>query len=252
MTHLKVPKLKTEAEEAKWWYDNRDKLSDEFDKAAKEGRLRRGGLQRLLAERGTPFPQPNLVHPLVPSSTMALTEAHLATWLDQTIPPASPANGTVILLCGISGAGKTTAAQHLESKGFLRLSIDEEIWSTYGRYGIDYPAAEYPNLQKQAASAIWTRLEQLLQQKSPTISAVIDNSFWKKETRDQYKQLIESHQRPWILIYLKVPAETLRSRLLARQTRFDANAAFPIGDELLNKYLESFQPPSGEGELIFS
>ena len=179
---------------------------------------------------------------------MTATETHLATWLDQTIPPASRANGTVILLCGISGAGKTTAAQHLESKGFQRLSIDEEIWSSYGRYGIDYPAAAYPDLQKQAANAIWTRLEQLLRHKTPV---VVDNSFWKKETRDQYKQLIESHQRPWLLIYLKVSPEILRARLLARQTRFDANAAFPIGDELLNKYLESFQPPSGEGELIF-
>jgi predicted kinase len=178
---------------------------------------------------------------------MAATEAHLKTWLDQTIPPASRANGTAILLCGISGAGKTTAAKHLESKGFLRLSIDEEIWSTNGRYGIDYPAAEYPNLQKQAASAIWARLEQHLRDQTPV---VVDNSFWSRTTRDRYKQLIESHQRPWMLIYLKVPPEILRARLLARQSRFDANAAFPIGDDLLNKYLESFQPPSGEGELI--
>jgi hypothetical protein len=87
---------------------------------------------------------------------MTLTETNLATWLGQTIPPASHSDGTVILLCGIAGSGKTTAAQHLESKGFLRLSIDEEIWSTYGRYGIDYPAAEYPNLQKQAAKAAST------------------------------------------------------------------------------------------------
>jgi predicted kinase len=179
---------------------------------------------------------------------MALTETSLATWLDQTIPPASHANGTIILLCGIAGAGKTTAARHLESKGFLRLSIDEEIWSTNGRYGIDYPAAAYPDLQKQAANAIWTRLEQLLREKTPV---VVDNSFWSRATRDRYKQLIESHQRPWMLIYLKVPREILRARLLARQSRFDANAAFPIGDELLNKYLESFQPPSGEGELTF-
>ena len=179
---------------------------------------------------------------------MALIETSLAICLDQIIPPASHANGTVILLCGISGAGKTTVAKHLESKGFLRLSIDEEIWSTHGRYGIDYPAAAYSDLQKQAANAVWTRLEQLLPQKTPV---VVDNSFWNRATRDRYKQLIESHQRPWMLIYLKVPPEILRTRLLARQNRFDANAAFPIGDELLNKYLESFQPPSGEGELTF-
>lgn len=49
---MKIPKFASEAEEAKWWYDNREKLSEEFHKAAKEGRLRRGGVQRLLAERG--------------------------------------------------------------------------------------------------------------------------------------------------------------------------------------------------------
>ena len=58
MTNLKIPKFASEAEEAKWWYDNREILSEEFQKAAKEGRLRRGGVARLLAERCIPFPQP--------------------------------------------------------------------------------------------------------------------------------------------------------------------------------------------------
>jgi hypothetical protein len=55
MSDLKVPKFESEAEEAKWWYENRDKVSAEFQKAAKEGRLGRGGIKRLLAERGIPI-----------------------------------------------------------------------------------------------------------------------------------------------------------------------------------------------------
>jgi uncharacterized DUF497 family protein len=47
-----IPKFETEAEEARWWYDNRDKLSDEFDKAAEGGRLPRGAVARLRAKRG--------------------------------------------------------------------------------------------------------------------------------------------------------------------------------------------------------
>jgi hypothetical protein len=74
MTDLKIPKFATEAEEAKWWYDNREKLSDEFDKAAKEGRLRRGGVARLLAERGISLPQPQ---PL-PSTTIRLDPEDIA------------------------------------------------------------------------------------------------------------------------------------------------------------------------------
>jgi len=31
---------------------------------------------------------------------------------------------------------------------------------------------------------------------------------------------------------------------------FDANAAFPITDELLDKYLDSFEEPQGEGEEL--
>lgn len=58
MSDLKIPKFATEAEEAKWWYDNREQVSDEFQKAAKEGRLGRGGVRRLFADRGIPFPEP--------------------------------------------------------------------------------------------------------------------------------------------------------------------------------------------------
>ncbi|NMA75480.1 MAG: ATP-binding protein [Bacteroidales bacterium] len=46
------------------------------------------------------------------------------------------------MMCGVAGSGKTTFAQKLEKIGFSRLSIDEEIWSTNGRYGIDYPVGQ--------------------------------------------------------------------------------------------------------------
>ncbi len=70
--NLKVPKFSTEAEEAKWWYDNRNKVSDEFLKAAKEGRLGRGGVARLLAERGIKPAQP------LPSTTIRLDPEDIA------------------------------------------------------------------------------------------------------------------------------------------------------------------------------
>jgi hypothetical protein len=54
---LKIPKFATEAEEAKWWFENDDKIFEEFKKAAKEGRLGRGGARRLFAEKGIPFPE---------------------------------------------------------------------------------------------------------------------------------------------------------------------------------------------------
>ena len=49
-------------------------------------------------------------------------------------PPAGP---HVVLMCGIAGAGKTTYAKRLEARGYVRLSIDEELWRRSGCGGGD-------------------------------------------------------------------------------------------------------------------
>jgi hypothetical protein len=77
MASLKVPKFPNEAEEAKWWYDNRDKVESELEKAAKEGRLRTGGVARLLAERGVKAAQP------LPTTTIRLDPEDIAKAREQ-------------------------------------------------------------------------------------------------------------------------------------------------------------------------
>ena len=76
MSDLKVPAFATEAEEAKWWYDNRDKVSKEFEKAAKEGRLGRGGVRRLFADKGIPFKE--LTPAPTPTTTIRLDPEDIA------------------------------------------------------------------------------------------------------------------------------------------------------------------------------
>lgn len=74
---LKIPAFTSEAEEAKWWYDNRDLISEEFQKAAVEGRLRHGGVRRLFAEKGIPFPEPKAPAP-TPTTTIRLDPEDIA------------------------------------------------------------------------------------------------------------------------------------------------------------------------------
>ena len=45
-----VPKFKTEAEEAQWWFDNREKVEDALINAMDNGTIRRGTVQRLTSE----------------------------------------------------------------------------------------------------------------------------------------------------------------------------------------------------------
>jgi hypothetical protein len=76
-SEMKVPKFATEAEEAKWWFDNQDMLLEEFKKAAKAGTLGRGGVRRLFAEKGIPFPEPKAPSP-TPTTTIRLDPEDIA------------------------------------------------------------------------------------------------------------------------------------------------------------------------------
>jgi predicted metal-dependent hydrolase len=71
---LKIPAFASEAEEAKWWFENEDLIAKEFEKAAKEGRLGRGGIRRLFAERGIPFKEPKPT----PTTTIRLDREDIA------------------------------------------------------------------------------------------------------------------------------------------------------------------------------
>jgi len=43
---LEVPKFANESEEARWWFENREAVADEFELAEREGRLGRGTVVR--------------------------------------------------------------------------------------------------------------------------------------------------------------------------------------------------------------
>jgi hypothetical protein len=76
MSDFKLPKFANEDDEAKWWYENRELISDEFQKAAKEGRLRTGGVRRLFAEKGIPFPESKATP--TPTTTIRLAPDDIA------------------------------------------------------------------------------------------------------------------------------------------------------------------------------
>lgn len=50
MEKLVVPEFSTEAEEAEWWYQNREALAEEFELAARKGKLHFGSNALRLAK----------------------------------------------------------------------------------------------------------------------------------------------------------------------------------------------------------
>ncbi|KZE66214.1 hypothetical protein AWM68_07540 [Fictibacillus phosphorivorans] len=157
-------------------------------------------------------------------------------------------NSLVVMMCGVAGSGKTTFSKQLEKEGFVRLSIDEEIWASNGRYGIDFPMEKIEEYKKTAETKLQNALLELIHKNK---HVVIDFSFWDRSRRDLYKQLIDKAGGKWKLIYLDVHPDVLLERLKERNKRFDANS-FPITEETLTSYLRGFETPQGEGEIIIN
>ena len=85
------------------------------------------------------------------------------------------------MMCGVAGSGKTTFARKLERTGYIRLSIDEEMWRRFGRYGVDYAESRYPEYSAQAEDHLKSVLVSALRRGS---DVVVDFSFWQRSRRD--------------------------------------------------------------------
>lgn len=155
--------------------------------------------------------------------------------------------GLVVMTCGVASSGKTTFAQKLETQGFSRLSIDEEIWATFGRFGINYPEADYSKYQDLARDIVEGKLLDNLKNNQAT---VLDLSFWSKDERERVAKPVAHHGGEHQIVYLKVPGDVLKARIKDRSKRFDANAVFTITDEIFDLYFNGFQEPKGEDEIV--
>ena len=152
----------------------------------------------------------------------------------------------VYLLCGLTGSGKTTHARQLEAAGAVRLSVDEEVFARHGRYGVDYPASEYFDLQRPVVEELRRRLVELVESGH---DVALDHGLWRRSDRDAYKRLIEAHGGTWRLLYFKADRDLLLQRLADRSRRGDANA-MPLTPSDLEDFITRFEEPTGEGEEL--
>jgi predicted kinase len=150
----------------------------------------------------------------------------------------------VYLLCGLTGSGKTTYAKQLEAGGAVRLSVDEEVFARHGRYGVDYPASEYFDLERPVVEELRRRLVALIESGH---DVALDHGLWRRRDRDAYKRLIEAHGGTWRLLYLKADRDLLLQRLADRRGRGDPNA-MPLTPSDLEDFITRFEEPTDEGE----
>lgn len=149
----------------------------------------------------------------------------------------------VVLLCGISGSGKTHYARTLEAQGYRRLSLDRLVWDRYGPLPDGLPLPLRREIFRNAGAEMAKELERWLDS-DPAVRIVVDAPLCKRAGRDRLRALCRDRGVTSGLVYLSAPPEELRRRLAARTGNGPDDQRVPESD--LAAFLRDFEPPEEE------
>jgi predicted kinase len=148
--------------------------------------------------------------------------------------------GRVIFMCGPAGSGKSTVARRYEQQGMARLSFDQEAWSR-GITTMPLPQ----DVRRDIERALRGRLVDLVRAGS---DVVLDFSFWSRDMRDEYRELLRPLGVVPETVYLATDRATVLQRIGARVARDGDD--FKISTELAAFYFDHFEAPTpAEGPL---
>jgi predicted kinase len=83
------------------------------------------------------------------------------------------------------------------------------------------------------------------------IDVIIDEGVWEKEQRDIMRRRAEDVGAHAVVILLDTPIETIRERV-ARRNQNVAPDAFMISKDLLDYYLQYWEPPCEDEDYVLA
>lgn len=166
---------------------------------------------------------------------------------------ASTTSYLVHLICGSTGAGKTTYAMKLSERlGAIRFSIDE--WMS-ALYWMNTPQPLVPawSLERVArcTAQIWATTSQIAARRVP---CVLDLGFSTAQSRADIAGLAGAACFPIQLHFIDVPAGERWRRVQARNTEKGATHQLPfdVTREMFDFVEAMFEPPMGEEMARFN
>ena len=143
---------------------------------------------------------------------------------------------TLILICGLSGAGKTTLAKKLtKERSAVRLCADDWV---IGVLKDQKNIAERDRLRDPVEQLLWRLVQELLKLGN---TVILENGFWSKEERTRYFKTAKELGARVELHYVSALFETLWQRVEKRNS--DPNELVMTKKELEDAW-QVFQPPT--------
>lgn len=145
---------------------------------------------------------------------------------------------TLILICGLPGAGKTTLARQLEaSRPALRLSPDEWIADILADPN---DIEELDRLRAPVEAIQWQVAKRALEL---GIDVLLEWGFWSREERENYRSQAEALGAKIEVRYLAVGQDELWERLEQRNANLPAGS-FVVTKQQLELWWSWFEPPT--------
>ena len=156
----------------------------------------------------------------------------------------------VNIVCGSTGAGKTTFARALaEELGAARFSIDEWMGELF--WPDQQPGADYRwaiERVERCERQIWSVSRDLLK---IGCDVVLDLGFTESVQRRRFIEWAQQAGGDPVIHYLDVDAETRRRRVHERNRAKDGTYVFHVDDEMFDFMENLFEPPTaGEGATV--
>lgn len=147
-------------------------------------------------------------------------------YLELATTLSAPRQTGLVLMCGLSGTGKTTVARELAANlGAIHLRSDVERKRLYGLHMTESSHADNIDIYTTAASErTFSRLEELATASVETgRCAVVDATFIGRRLRRRFTSLAERLKVPWTIVECTASEQAVRRRLEDR--RGDASEA---------------------------
>lgn len=151
----------------------------------------------------------------------------------------------VVLMCGVSGSGKTLLSLKLEGKGFVRLSTDELLWDRYGPGFCSLPSDRQKELFIEASHEIVATTVRLV---AAGKKVVVDSTMCKRFKRDEMREACLPLGVDPLIVYLDTPYPLLLKRLALRKGCGPND--LPVTKRQLDSFCSNFEIPQDDENVI--